>query len=74
MDRRIRELSGVCTHPDVRGRGHRALSAYVVNRMQERGETPFLHVLSDNEEAIELYRTRIVHRAEFFLLHAKRVA
>jgi hypothetical protein len=42
--------------------------------MQERGETPFLHVLSDNEEAIELYRTRIVHRAEFFLLHAKRVA
>ena len=72
----FRELSGVCTHPDVRGRGHaRALSAYVVNRMQERGETPFLHVLSANEGAIELYRALgFVHRAEFFLLHAKRVA
>jgi len=72
----FRELSGVCTHPDVRGRGHaRALSAHVVNRMQERGETPFLHVLSANNAAIELYRTLgFVHRAEFFLLHAQRIA
>jgi ribosomal protein S18 acetylase RimI-like enzyme len=72
----FREASGICTHPDVRGRGHaRALTAYVVNRMLERGETPFLHVLSANDGAIELYRTLgFVHRAEFLLLHAKRAA
>lgn len=72
----FRELSGICTHPDVRGRGHaRALSAHVINRMQERGETPFLHVLSANEGAIELYRRLgFVYRAEFYLLHAARVA
>jgi len=72
----FREVSAICTHPDVRGRGHaRALTACVVNRMLARGETPFLHVLSANEAAIELYRTLgFAHRAEFFLLHAKRAA
>ncbi len=69
-----REVSGICTHPDVRGRGHaRALTARVVNRMFAAGETPFLHVLSANERAIELYRALgFVQRTEFFLLHARR--
>lgn len=72
----FREVSGICTHPDVRGRGlARALTARVVNRMLAAGETPFLHVLSANAGAIELYRALgFVPRTEFFLLHARRAA
>ena len=70
----FREVSAVCAHPDVRGRGHaRALTARVVNRMLADGETPFLHVLSANAGAIELYRALgFETRAEFFLMHAQR--
>ena len=70
----FREVSAICTHPDVRGRGYaRALTAGVVNRMLAAGETPFLHVLSTNSGAIELYRTLgFEKRAEFFLMHAQR--
>jgi predicted GNAT family acetyltransferase len=50
------ELSGVCTHPDCRGHGFaRALSAFVANRIQARGETPFLHAYASNDGAIRLY-------------------
>src|SRR5215831_18421574 len=70
----FREVSAVCAHPDVRGRGHaRALTARVVNRMLADGETPFLHVLSTNTGALELYRALgFEKRAEFFLMHAQR--
>ncbi|GAB1595657.1 GNAT family N-acetyltransferase [Lysobacter claricitrinus] len=38
------EISGVCTHPDFRGRGlARRLSAIVGARIQARGDRPFLH-------------------------------
>jgi len=71
---RYREVSAVCAHPDARGRGHaRALTARVVNRMLAAGETPFLHVLSSNAAALELYRALgFETRAEFFLMHAQR--
>jgi len=50
------EVSGVCTHPDFRGRGFaRRLSAIVANAVQARGETPFLHAWKDNRPAIALY-------------------
>ena len=50
------ELSGVCTHPDFRGRGlARCLSAAVTARIEARGERPFLHAWSDNRAAISLY-------------------
>jgi predicted GNAT family acetyltransferase len=50
------ELSGVCTHPDFRGRGFaRQLSAVVAADIQARGETPFLHAWRDNHPAIALY-------------------
>jgi predicted GNAT family acetyltransferase len=50
------EVSGVCTHPDFRGRGlARRLSAIVANAIQTRGETPFLHAWKDNHPAIALY-------------------
>ncbi|HVX05394.1 MAG TPA: GNAT family N-acetyltransferase [Rhodanobacteraceae bacterium] len=50
------ELSGVCTHPDFRGRGlARRLSAVVCAGIEARGETPFLHAWKDNHPAITLY-------------------
>lgn len=53
---RYREVSGVCTHPDFRGRGLAgALMPIVAARMIARGETPFLHSYADNYGAITLY-------------------
>ena len=51
------EVSGVCTHPDFRGRGlARLLSVYVSERIREAGDTPFLHAYASNEGAIALYK------------------
>jgi GNAT superfamily N-acetyltransferase len=53
----LREISGVCTHPDSRGRGLASRLVHVlIHRELARGETPFLHVLRDNETARGLYR------------------
>ena len=50
------EVSGVCTHPDHRGKGYAAaLMAHVARAIQARGETPFLHSYSDNDGANALY-------------------
>ncbi len=51
------EISGVCAHPDHRGRGHgAALTLLVAARIQARGETAFLHVMADNTGALALYQ------------------
>lgn len=53
----LREISGVCTHPDHQGRGlARRLVRKLVQRQLRRGETPFLHVMRDNAGARRLYR------------------
>lgn len=53
-----REVSGVCTHPEQRGRGWaRELVALVVRSQLERGQQPFLHVMKANEGARALYRS-----------------
>lgn len=53
----LREVSGICTHPEFQGRGlARKLTAKLVRRQLLRGETPFLHVMRDNTGARELYR------------------
>jgi ribosomal protein S18 acetylase RimI-like enzyme len=50
------EVSAVCTHPDHLGHGYAAaLMTKVIEGIRERGETPMLHVLSDNRRAISLY-------------------
>jgi predicted GNAT family acetyltransferase len=50
------EVSGVCTHPDFRGRGlARRLSASVTAAIQGRGDRPFLHSWAANAAAIALY-------------------
>jgi ribosomal protein S18 acetylase RimI-like enzyme len=51
------ELSAVCTHPDYTGRGYaQRLLALLCNSAFDRGLTPFLHVFTDNERAIGVYR------------------
>lgn len=52
----LREISGVCTHPDFQGRGYaRRLVAKLARRQMQRQETPFLHVMRSNEAAHQLY-------------------
>jgi ribosomal protein S18 acetylase RimI-like enzyme len=53
---RYREISGVCTHPEVQGRGlARRLVAKLMTRQIRRGLTPFLHVMEGNTNARRLY-------------------
>ena len=50
------EVSGVCTHPEFRGRGlARRLSAVVAAGIEARGEQAFLHSWKTNQPAIALY-------------------
>ena len=52
------EVSGVCTHPEYRGRGYAAsLMRTVAARMIARGETPWLTSYANNTGAIALYET-----------------
>ncbi|HEV2503065.1 MAG TPA: GNAT family N-acetyltransferase [Mesorhizobium sp.] len=52
------EISGVCSHPDARGRGlAKRLSMFVAGRILERGEDPFLHAYATNTAAIALYES-----------------
>lgn len=52
-----REISGVCTHPDYRGKGYGSLlTKLLVHQFQQDGITPFLHVFTTNENAIRLYQ------------------
>lgn len=52
------EVSGVCTHPDFRGRGlARRLSVALTADIQRRGERPFLHAWTTNAAAISLYES-----------------
>jgi len=52
----LREVSGVCTHPEHRGRGYaRLLMLKVMARQLHRRQIPFLHVMSANDGARELY-------------------
>jgi predicted GNAT family acetyltransferase len=51
------EITAVCVHPDYRGRGYaRLLLGAIARQIAARGEIPFLHVFSDNDSAIALYR------------------
>jgi ribosomal protein S18 acetylase RimI-like enzyme len=50
------EISGVCTHPQHRGKGLAAnLIARVATDHREEGVVSFLHVVSTNTRAIDLY-------------------
>ena len=68
------EVSGVCTHPDRRGRGYAAgLMRAVIARILARGETPFLHAYAENRGAIALYeQLGFAFRAEMQMLVLER--
>jgi predicted GNAT family acetyltransferase len=52
------EVSGVCTHPDARGRGYaRLLMSRVMEEIVNDGKTPFLHSFADNHGAIRVYES-----------------
>ena len=52
----LREISGVCTHPDYQGRGYaKRLTQRLVRAQLARGLHPFLHVVSTNARARSLY-------------------
>jgi ribosomal protein S18 acetylase RimI-like enzyme len=52
----LREVSGVCTHPEHQGRRYaRLLMCKVMAQQLRRQQIPFLHVMSRNERARELY-------------------
>lgn len=68
------EVSAVCTHPDARGRGYaRMLIAAVMDEIRQRGKTPFLHSLADNDHAIRVYESLgFTQRRTFELAVLKR--
>jgi ribosomal protein S18 acetylase RimI-like enzyme len=70
-----REVSAVCTHPEVRGRGYaRALMGRVINRMLRAGQTPYLHAESENTSAVSMYRKMgFEPRCELWFVMARRV-
>ena len=52
----FREVSGVCTHPSAQGRGlAKRLMSKLLHLELERGEIPFLHVVTSNTVACTLY-------------------
>jgi predicted GNAT family acetyltransferase len=52
------EISAVCTRPESRGRGYASsLVSTLVQKIIERDETPFLHVRTENVQAIRVYET-----------------
>jgi predicted GNAT family acetyltransferase len=52
-----REITTVATHPEYEGRGYAtAIVLALVDRIQARGDRPFLGVRKDNERARAIYR------------------
>lgn len=50
------EVSAVCTHPDFAGQGiSRKVMPFVLQRIQQRGSIPFLHLYPENSPAFKLY-------------------
>ncbi|KAA6464551.1 GNAT family N-acetyltransferase [Acidobacteria bacterium AB60] len=68
------EVSGVCTHPDARGRGYAAhLMSIVIGEIEREGKTPFLHAFAENP-AVRLYERlgfRLRQRFELAVIQPK---
>ncbi|GAB3913428.1 GNAT family N-acetyltransferase [Mucilaginibacter boryungensis] len=51
------EISAVCTHPDHLGKGYaQQLLNFHINRIMQEGNIPMLHVRTDNDRAVEVYK------------------
>ncbi len=68
------EVSGVCTHPDARGRGYaRILMSCVIEEILQAGKTPFLHSFAYNHAAVRIYKgLGFVRRQSFELAVIRR--
>jgi ribosomal protein S18 acetylase RimI-like enzyme len=52
----LREVSGICTHPEFQGRGlARKLTLKLIRRHMQRGLRTYLHVMGNNTNARQLY-------------------
>lgn len=73
-DADFREISGLCTHPDYRGRGYApALLAHMLHLHHTAGRRSYLHVAADNAAAIALYqRLGFISRGEFPMYSVRR--
>ena len=71
----FREISGLCTHPDVRGRGYAPLlMTQLMRDHREAGLRSYLHVSGDNTNAAALYlRMGFDLRGEFPLQRVTRL-
>jgi GNAT superfamily N-acetyltransferase len=64
------EISGVCTHPDHRGKGYAAsLILHLVRSHRRDGLVSWLHVSAANHHAIDLYRRMGFLVARNVMLH-----
>jgi ribosomal protein S18 acetylase RimI-like enzyme len=52
------ELSGLCVHPDMQGKGlGKLMLRFVAGEISAGGETVYLHAYKHNEGAVGLYRS-----------------
>jgi ribosomal protein S18 acetylase RimI-like enzyme len=72
---KLREVSGVCTHPEHTGRGLATqLILHKLREHRERGFGSFLHAAASNTRAIPIYeRLGFVHTRQFHLQRVRRV-
>jgi predicted GNAT family acetyltransferase len=64
------EISGICTHPAHRGKGHAAALMWQLARDHRRDELiSWLHVSATNHHAIELYRRMGFREVRRIMLH-----
>jgi ribosomal protein S18 acetylase RimI-like enzyme len=68
------ELSAICVHRDVRGRGlGAAITSHLTRAARERGETPFLHVFPDNPAAALYRRIGFRERARLHVIWVRPI-
>jgi predicted GNAT family acetyltransferase len=64
------EISGVCTHPDHRGKGYaEKLIWHLARHHRRQGLTSWLHVSATNDRAIQLYLRLGFIKARKVILH-----
>jgi ribosomal protein S18 acetylase RimI-like enzyme len=64
------EISGICTHPDHRGKGYAEnLIWHLVRNHRREGLVSWLHVSATNQRAIDLYRRMGFTEARRVTLH-----
>jgi len=73
---KLREVSGVCTHPEQTGKGLATqLILHKLREHRERGYGSFLHAAASNTRAIPIYeRLGFVHTRQFLLQRVRREA